>query len=110
MTVDLVVQLISSLGVPTALLVTVLWFIKAWITNFMADAKERELRMVARIDQLEDFQKHTLLTLLGETKTALRATTDCMREMHTAVMVNNESVKELLTRMLERPCLLPHDN
>jgi hypothetical protein len=64
----------TTVGIPTAILFVVLWFIRSWITNFVndakereqrMDAKEREQRMAARIDTLEEFQKTTLLQILG---------------------------------------------
>jgi hypothetical protein len=100
-------EFITTVGVPTAILAVILWFIRAWIMKFMEDSRTREERMANRIDRLEEFQNTTLLTLLGETKAALTASTETIRELHQSVLTSNESVKELVTRMMERPCLLP---
>ena len=100
-------EFVTTVGIPTAVLGVVLWFVRSWISKFMADAKEREERMARRIDKLEEFQHTTLLTLLGETKSALSESTAVIRELHESVVTSNESVKQLVTRMLEWPCLLP---
>lgn len=96
-------------GIPTAILGVVLVFIRQWLLRVMDDAKQREERMADRIDKLERFETETLLQLIGQCKEALVESTEVVRELHSNVVSSNESIKELLLRLTERPCLLPKD-
>ena len=98
----------TTVGIPTAILFLILWFVRAWLHKFMEDASLREQRMAARIDKLEEFAQGTLIELIGECRTALVESTDVIQELHKAVITSNDEVRELIIKMLERPCLIKH--
>ena len=88
----------TTVGIPTAILFCILWFVRSWLHKFMEDASAREARMAARIDHLEEFNNTTLLTLLGETKAVLVSSTEIMQK----VWASSEDVNESVASHLEQ--------
>ena len=100
---------ITTVGVPTALLFVILWFVRAWLNKYQEESVQREVRMADRIGKLEDFQNTILVDLVSECKSALIQNTTAINELHRCVLESNTEVSQLVHKMLERPCLLPEE-
>lgn len=79
------VELISNVGVPVAILIVLLVWIRIWINAIMKQFLEREQRMGARLDSLEAEYRRELKTALNDSTAATQENYRCQRRLTTAV-------------------------
>ena len=113
-------EFVSYVGIPAAILFAVLLFVYKWLgktleeqrvreTEWQREAGAREERMASRITKLEDFQRTVLVDLVAETKIMLTENSKLVVTINNSVLESNTAVTTLITRMCERPCLLPDE-
>lgn len=93
-----ITNLIGNVGVSTALLIVVLYWVRSWFNNIQRQAIERELRLGQRIDDLENAYRGIMQETIGANTAALKENYRSLRRM-----VNSNS--DLTNAIRLRPCL-----
>ena len=107
------VSLVTSLGLPTALVLILMWY--QYKRDEKADDKQkqietlaiaREQRLAGRVTELEGMINTELLAIAKSSAELQTKIVGVMEELADRVKENTESTRELHSRMGLRPCLL----
>ena len=102
-----IVHLLSQFGFPVAVALTLMWYFAKREARSSMETIAREERLAGRVDELEGFIRDDLHNMTKEVTAALVNHTTTNRELALAVRESNDRVAVLMTKMLERPCLVP---
>lgn len=101
MTIELLMSVIKTFGLPVALLLFMLWQDNK---RKEQDRKDRELQL-KRIQDLEDYQKGEMARVAVESATALQNSVEVHKEATHASREIANSMRQLTLAIRTRPCL-----
>jgi len=100
------VGLFSQFGFPVAMTCALLWYFYRRDARMADEIANREAKLGERIDELDQYIRTSLSTLTQESTRALVNNTSAMQQMLAGVASSNKRVGILISRLIERPCLL----
>jgi hypothetical protein len=97
-------KIVATIGLPSAITALAFWWGSRYMTAISEQTTQRETRMSARIEKLEDLYREQLVSLIGENTTALNANSHAINDLRDTVSASQTASSAMLTKLMERDC------